>query len=124
MKKVKLNSKGITNIVKRTLKDGGVFVSESKIDSVIKKYLTERDDMLLDDGSSIEDIYNFTEETKSTFTDMIAGISDTIEDLSVIRTTEGDVLVDTDLYAEEYVDGIINDLESVVERLEFLKGLE
>jgi hypothetical protein len=126
MKKVRLDNNGITNIVKNTLRKDGMFVSESKIDSVIKKYLSERDDMMLDDDLPMEDVYTFTEETKTTFSDMVAGLGDTIEDLGVIRTTEGDVLVDTDVYAEEYMEGIIDDLESIVERLEFLKrrGLE
>ena len=47
-----------------------------------------------------------------------------VEDLNIVRVKEGDVLVDTDSYSDEYLEDIINDLESVIERLEYLKGLE
>jgi hypothetical protein len=123
MKKVKMNNNRISNIVKKTLESDGVFVNETKIDSVIKKYLMERDDMLMDD-EPVDNLYSFTEETKDTFHDMAQGLLDTVEDLNVIKTTEGDVLVETDVYAEDYIETLILDLESVVERLEFLKGLE
>ena len=124
MKKIRLDNNKVSNIVKKALQKDGISVNESKIDYVIKKYLMERDDMLIDDEIPLEDVYTFSEETKDTFNDMVSGLSDTIEDLGVIRTTEGDVLVSNDIYAEEYMEGIIDDLESVVERLEFLKGLK
>jgi hypothetical protein len=124
MKKIKINNNKVMNLVRETLERDGVFVTDSKIDSVIKQYLVERDEMLLDDEPHIEDSYSFDDDTKSAFSDMVAGLNDTMEDLNIIKLEEGDVLVDTDLYSEEYMEDIITDLESVVERLEFLKGLE
>lgn len=124
MKRVKMNNSKVLNIVRETLERDGVFVSDGKIDSVIKKYLSEREEMLLDDDSHLEDSYSFSEETKKAFSDMVGGLEDTIEDLSIIQLKEGDVLVDTDVYSEQYLDDIINDLDDVIERLRFIKGLE
>tara|TARA_R110000803_G_scaffold1618_3_gene5172 strand:+ start:570 stop:896 length:327 start_codon:yes stop_codon:yes gene_type:complete len=106
-----------------TLERDGVF-TKSKIDSAIDGYLVEREEMLLDDELPIEDSYGFNSETNLAFDDMVGGLNDTIEDLGIIRIKEGDVLVDTDFYSEEYLEDIVSDLESVVERLEYLKGLE
>jgi hypothetical protein len=124
MKKIKMDNTKVVDIVMETLERGGLFVPKSKIDSVIKSYLTEREEILLDDELPIEDSYGFNGKTKLAFDDMVGGLNDTVEDLSIIRIKEGDVLIDSDLYSEEYLEDIINDLESVVERLEYLKGLE
>lgn len=124
MKKVKMNNTKVVDIVMETLERDGVFVTKSKIDSVINGYLVEREEILLDDESHIEDSYTFSPETKEAFTDMVGGLNDTIEDLSIITLKEDDVVVDTDVHSGEYLDDIITDLESVVERLEYLKGLE
>jgi hypothetical protein len=124
MKKVKMNNTKVVDIVMETLERDGVFVTKSKIDSAIKGYLAEREEILLDDEPHIEDSYSFGPETVGAFNDMVGGLNDTVEDLNIIRIKEGDVLVDTDEYSDEYLEDIINDLESVVERLEFLKGLE
>jgi hypothetical protein len=118
----KINTK-VVNIVMETLERDGVF-TKSKIDSAINGYLVEREEMLLDDESHIDDSYSFGPDTIEAFSDMIGGLNDTVEDLNIIRLKEDDVLVDTDVYSDEYLEDIINDLESVVERLEYLKGLE
>lgn len=119
-----MNNTKVVDIVMETLERDGVFVTKSKIDSVINGYLVEREEILLDDESHIEDSYTFSPETKEAFTDMVGGLNDTIEDLSIITLKEDDVVVDTDVHSGEYLDDIITDLESVVERLEYLKGLE
>jgi hypothetical protein len=127
MKKTKMNNTKVVDRVMETLERDGVFVTKSKIDSAINGYLVERDELLLDDdeaGSRLEDSYNFNPETKEAFGDMVGGINDIADDLHIVRLKDGDVLVDTDVYSDEYLEDIINDLESVVERLEFLKGLE
>jgi hypothetical protein len=118
----KMNTK-VVNIVMETLERDGVF-TKSKIDSEINGYLVEREEMLLDDESHLEDSYRFGPDTIVAFGDMIGGLNDTAEDLNIIRLKEGDVLVDTDYYSDEYLEDIVTDLESIVERLEFLKGLE
>lgn len=75
--------------------------------------------------SHIEDTtYVFTPESVVAFGDMIGGLDDTLSDLGSIRDSEGAILVDTELYSEEYLEDIITDLLSVVDRLEHLKGLE
>jgi hypothetical protein len=125
MKKIKkINNNKVLTIVRESLERDGVFVDDVKIDSVIKKYLSEREEILLDDESHLEDGYSFSDESKEAFGDMIGGLEDTIEDLNIIVLKEDDVLVDMDLYSEEYINDIISDLESVVERLNYLKGLE
>jgi hypothetical protein len=124
MKKVKMNNSKVLNIVKETLERDGVFVSNSKIDSVIKKYLSEREEMLLDDESHLEDSYSFSKESKQIFSNTVNTLKDTVEDLNIIQVKEGDVLINTDVYSEEYLESIMNDLEDVIERLEFIKGLE
>lgn len=123
MKKVKINNNKVLDLVRETLNRDGVFVTDKKIDLVIKKYLVERED-LMDDESYIEDNYSFSEETKKTFKDMVSGLEDTVEDLSIVQIKEGDVLVETDVYSEEYLENVMSDLEDVIERLRFLKGLE
>lgn len=124
MKKVKMNNGKVLNIVRETLERDGVFVSDGKIDSVIKRYLSEREEMLLDDESHLEDSYSFSQESKDAFSDMIGGLEDTVEDLGIIQLKEGDVLIETDVYSEQYLEDVITDLESVIERLRFIKGLE
>jgi hypothetical protein len=123
MKKVKMNNDKVLNIVKETLERDGVFVCESKIDTVIKKYLMEREEMLLDNEDSVEDMYEFTSETLDTFKDMALGLHDTVGDLEMIQTTEGDVLIETDRYADEYIGEIVEDLQKVIDRLEFLREM-
>lgn len=119
-----MNNTKVVDIVMETLERDGVFVTKSKIDKVINGYLVEREEMLLDDELPIEDSYSFSDETKLAFGDMVSGLNDTIEDLSIVQVKESGIIVDTDLYSEDYLEDIIVDLESVVERLEFLKGLE
>lgn len=124
-----MNNTKVVDIVMETLERDGVFVTKSKIDKVINGYLVEREEMLLDDELPIEDSYSFNDETKLAFGDMIGGLNDTIEDLSIVQVKESGIIVDkygdeTDLYSEDYLEDIITDLESVVERLEYLKGLE
>ena len=123
MKMIKNNNTNVVNQVMETLERDGVF-TKSKIDSAIDGYLVEREEMLLDDESHLEDSYRFGPETNVAFGEMIGGLNDTVEDLNIVRVKEGDVLVDTDSYSDEYLEDIINDLESVIERLEYLKGLE
>jgi hypothetical protein len=124
MKKVKINNTKVVDIVMETLKRDGVFVTKSKIDKVINGYLVEREEMLLDDEQPINDSYSFNTETKLAFGDMVGGVNDMIEDLSIVQVKESGVVVDTDLYSEDYLEDIITDLESIVERLEYLKGLK
>ena len=125
-----MNNTKVVDIVMETLERGGVFSTKSKIDKVINGYLVEREEMLLDDELPIEDSYSFNYETKLTFGEMVIGLNDTIEDLSIIQGKESGINPErairdySDLYSEDYLDGIITDLESVVERLEYLKGLE
>lgn len=119
-----MNNTKVVDIVMETLERDGVFVTKSKIDKVIDRYLIEREEMLLDDESPIEDSYSFSNETKLAFGDMVSGVNDMIEDLSIIQVKENGVVVDTDIYSEDYLEDIMSDLESIVERLEFLKGLE
>lgn len=95
----------------------------SKIDSVIRKYLVEREDVLLNNTNE-DDIYNFTEETKKTFGDMVSGLTDTIDDLEIIKMKEGDVVIDEDFYAEDHIGEIIDFIESVIDKLEYLKDLK
>jgi hypothetical protein len=124
MKKIKMNNTKVVDQVMESLARDGVFVTKSKIDSAINGYLVERDEMLLDDEEPVGEGYGFNDETKLAFGDMVGGVNDMIGDLSIVQVKESGIVVDTDLYSEDYLEDIIADLESVVERLEFLKGLE
>jgi hypothetical protein len=71
----------------------------------------------------IQDKYEFSPKTKEAFDDMLGGISEMVGDLEVIKEKENDVVVDADLYADEYISNMISTLEAIIEDLEFLKGL-
>jgi len=122
MKKRKIDTESLSKIVKdRLLGDGGL-IPEHRINKIIKDYLSERKEFL-DDDTPIEDKYEFTPRTQKAFDDMSDGLEEMIGDLEVIKQRESDVLVDTDIYADEYLSNIVSDLESIKEELRFLKDL-
>ena len=62
MKKVKkINHNNIKNIVKEHFLSDNNLLHESKIDSIIKEYLSERDDFL-EDESALEDKLDFSKK--------------------------------------------------------------
>lgn len=121
MKKVRINNNDITNIVTRTIKSYNTHTNESKIDKIIKSYLIEREDLLLDD--TYENTGEFKKTTINSLKHMVDGLEHTVEDLEVIKTTEGDVLVGDDITTEEMLENVILDIESIIDRLKFIKGL-
>ena len=122
MEKRTLNTEKISKMVKdRLLGDGGL-IPEHRINKIVKEYLKERDDYLEDDVP-IGDKYEFEERTQKAFEDMSEGITEMIGDLEVVKAKEGDVLVDTDVYYDEYLSNIISTLEMVSEDLRVLKDL-
>ena len=54
---------------------------------------------------------------------MLGGVEEMIGDLEVIKEKDSDVVVEVDLYADEYISNMISSLEAVSEDLKFLKGL-
>lgn len=122
MKRKKINTERLTEIVKdRLLGDGGL-IPEHRINKIIKDYLYERNE-ILDDETPIEDKYKFTSRTQVALEDMAEGLEEMLGDLELIKERESDVLVDTDLYSDEYMTEMISSLESVKEQLIFLKDL-
>ena len=117
MKKVKkINHNNIKNIVKEHFLSDNNLLPESKIDSIIKEYLSERDDFL-DDESALEDKMDFSEKTSNALRDMVDGINEMVGDLEVIKEKEGNVLVYQDEYADEILEDVVRDLETIVDRI-------
>ena len=123
MKKVKkINHSNIKNIVKEHFLNEKYLLPESRIDSIINEYLSERDEYL-DDENSLEDKTNFSSKTSNALSDMVEGINEMLGDLEVIKEKEGNVLVFQDEYSDEYLENVIQDLESVVDRVSYLTEL-
>jgi len=117
MKKVKkINHNNIKNIVKEHFLSDNNLLPESKIDSIIKEYLSERDDFL-DDESALEDKMDFSKKTSNALRDMVDGINEMVGDLEVIKEKEGNVLVYQDEYADEILEDVVRDLETIVDRI-------
>lgn len=121
MKRKSLNIDRINQLVKERVLGDGALLPEHKINKIIKDYLLERDYM---DPEVTTDKYEFDIRTKKAFEDMSDGISEMIGDLEVIRTREGDVLIDEDMYSEEFLTDLITSFESIKEDLEFLSKLD
>lgn len=123
MKKIKkISSNNIKNIVKEHFLEDSL-LPEHKIDSIIKEYLSEREDFL-DNEEPIEDEYEFSSKTSEALLDMVDGLNEMVGDLEVIKEKEGNVLVYQDEYADEILEDIIQDLERVVGRISDLTELK
>jgi len=118
----KINSKSIRNIVKEHFLDDNK-LPEHKIDSIIKEYLKERDE-ILDDEYPLGDEYEFSPKTNEALSDMVDGLSEMVDDLDIIKEKEGNVLVTQDTYADEYLQGLIMELKNVMEDINFLTELK
>jgi hypothetical protein len=123
MKRIKkISSKNIRNIVKEHFLDDST-LPEHKIDSIIKEYLSERDE-ILDDEYPLTDEYEFSPKTNEALSDMVDGLSEMLDDLDIIKEKEGNVVVFNDVYADEYLDGMINNLQDLMEDLKYLTNLK
>jgi len=123
MKRIKkISSKNIRNIVKEHFLDDST-LPEHKIDSIIKEYLSERDE-ILDDEYPLTDEYEFSPKTNEALSDMTDGLSEMLDDLDIIKEKEGNVVVFNDVYADEYLDDIINNLQDLIEDLKYLTTLK
>ena len=121
MKKVKkINHSNIKNIVKEHFLNEKYLLPESRIDSIINEYLSERDEYL-DDENSLEDKTNFSSKTSNALGDMVEGINEMLGDLEVIKEKEGNVYQNE--YSDEYLEDVIEDLEDVVDRISALTEL-
>jgi hypothetical protein len=96
-------------------------LSENRIDGIIKEYLIEREEFLDD---QFEDELEFSPKTKEALTDMVLGLTEMIGDLEIIKEKEGNVLLFTDVYADEHLDGIITKINDVVEEINNVTNLE
>ena len=120
MKKIKkISSNNIKNIVKEHFLEDSL-LPEHKIDSIIKEYLSEREDFL-DDEEPFKD--KLSPKSSEALLDMTDGLSEMIDDLEVISEKEGNVLVNG---SEEYTDDILGevlvDLEDALIKLKRLIG--
>lgn len=120
MKKIKkISSNSIKNIVKEHFLEESL-LPEHKIDSIIKEYLSEREDFL-DDEEPFKD--KLSPKSSEALLDMTDGLSEMIDDLDVISEKEGNVLVSG---SEEYTDDILGevlvDLEDALIKLKRLIG--
>jgi len=123
MKRIKkISSKNIRNIVKEHFLDDST-LPEHKIDSIIKEYLSERDE-ILDDEYPLGDEYEFSPKTNEALSDMADGLSEMLDDLDIIKEKEGNVVVFNDVYADEYLEDIISNLQNLMEDLKYLTNLK
>lgn len=123
MKKIKrVSSKNIRNIVKEHFLDD-TNLPEHKIDSIIKEYLKERDE-ILDDEYPLGDEYEFSPKTNEALSDMVDGLSEMLDDLDIIKEKEGNVILSDGSYADEYIENVISDLNFIIEDLNFLTKLK
>jgi hypothetical protein len=118
-KKIKI--KNIRNIIKNSFSED-IDLPASKIDSIIKEYLFEREE-IMDDESFFGDEYDFSPKTVEALTDMVDGLSEMLGDLDVIKEKEGNVLVLQDVYADEYINNITKTLEDIIDDLKHLSEL-
>ena len=123
MKRIKkISSKNIRNIVKEHFLDDST-LPEHKIDSIIKEYLSERDE-ILDDEYPLADEYEFSPKTNEALSDMADGLSEMLDDLDIIKEKEGNVVVFNGVYADEYLEDIISNLQDLTEDLKYLTNLK
>lgn len=123
MKRIKkISSKNIRNIVKEHFLDDST-LPEHKIDSIIKEYLSERDE-ILDDEYPLTDEYEFSPKTNEALSDMVDGLSEMLDDLDIIKEKEGNVIVFNDVYVDEYLEDIISNLQNLMEDLKYLTNLK
>lgn len=123
MKKIKkISPKNLKNIVKEHFLED-TLLSEDKIDRIIKNYLLERD-RLLDDDDFLTDRYEIDPQSKESLNDMVDNLNEMLDDLDIIKEKEYNVLVFNDIYADEYLNGIMRDLEDIVDDLKYLLELK
>jgi|TARA_R110000868_G_scaffold345021_2_gene606105 hypothetical protein len=123
MKKIKkISPNNIKNIVREHFLEDSL-LPEHKIDSIIKEYLSERDNFL-DNEEFLDDEYEFSPKTNEALSDMVDGLNEMVEDLDIIKEKEGDVLVLEDTYADEYLGGLIMELKNVIKDIKLLTELK
>lgn len=115
----KIKKSNISNIIKKNLSDE-FLLSEDKIDSIIKEYLLERNVFLYDQNDRLE----FTKKTKNNLSNITDNISEIMGNLQIIKDSEGDVLVYNDVYSDEIITNIINQLNDVRDDIYFLSQLK
>jgi hypothetical protein len=126
-KSVRINNDKVKKLVNEKLKQDGTFVHESKIDKAIRQYLNERKEGLDPEDTPEYEEKNFSERVKKSFGDMNKALYDIVEDLMIIQTKEPDVLVDMypeEVYSESYIGEVVNQLEIIIEHLEYLESLD
>ena len=123
-KRIRLDKEKVKNLVSKKLNKSGTFVNESKIDNAIKKYLIERGDSKDPESASDPE---FSNEAINAFTSMSVALYDIVDDLKLIQTKESDVLVDLypkEVYSETYLEEIIDNLELIIEAIEYLQDYD
>jgi len=118
----KIGTKKIKEIVKGSFNDE-LSLTEHKIDNIIKTYLLERDDILTDENA-FADKYEFGNKTKEIMSDMVDNFTEIVDDLEIIKEKEANVLVFNDVYADEYLNGVINTLNDLMDDIKFLIDLK
>jgi hypothetical protein len=96
-------------------------LSENRIDGIIKEYLIEREEFL---DNEFEDGLEFSPKTKEALTDMVIGLNEMVADLDIIKEKEGNVLLFTDVYADEYLTDVIKKLNDVIDDINNTTSLE
>ena len=124
-KRIRLNNDKVKKLVTEKLRQDGTLIQETKIDKAIKQYLIERTEDK--DPESAPEATAFSKKAKKTLNDMATALMDIVEDLRIIQTKEPDVLIEMypkEIYSEFYLEELIYDVESVLEHIEYLYGLE
>lgn len=125
MGKVVIDKDKVRKLVSEKLKKDGTLVCESKVDKAIKEYLKERKENIDPENAPEQNI--FSTKAVETFDDMATSLYNIVEDLMLIQTKEGDVLVEDypkSKMADEFIDEILNQIELVIESIEHLRDFE
>lgn len=105
--------KKIKNIIKDNLKTNK-FLSENKIDSIIKEYLFERHQYIGDSDQKI----NFSKKSRETLEEIVSNLNDIVEDLEVIKDKEGDTILFESRYTDDLLESHINDIRKKIKGLQ------
>lgn len=101
--------KRIRNIIKDNLKTKKV-LSESRIDSIIREYLFER--------NNINDKTKFSKKSIESLEEIVSNLNDILEDLEIIKEKEGDTILFENKYTDDILETHIKDISEKTKNLQ------
>lgn len=109
--------KKIKNIIKNNLKTKKV-LSENRIDSIIREYLFER--------NNISDKSRFSKKSIESLEEIVSNLNDILDDLEIIKEKEGDTILFENRYTDDiletHIKGIGKKIKNLQEIIDFTKN--